>query len=280
MTEEVKYIDLRRILAESNSKMLKSLPDFIVGILSKIIRQNEMNHIMNKYKDDIGNEFLPKVIEELKLNVEVIGVENLPENGRCFFVSNHPFGIADGLILTRIITRKYGTVRAIANDAFMHVPQLRPFIAVVNVFEGSSRDYIQALEEVYTQDVPISHFPAGEVSRRYHGKVQDRDWQKSFITKAISSKRDVVPLCFEGRNSNLFFFIFIVRTFLGIKTNLELMLLPSELFKKRNQTIRVRIGKPIPWQTFDKSYSHFEWAQWVKKVTYGMWENSSKSKVA
>ncbi|MCK9627473.1 MAG: 1-acyl-sn-glycerol-3-phosphate acyltransferase [Bacteroidales bacterium] len=280
MTDPVKYIDIKRILAGSGSKRLNSLPDFITRIIAKIICQDEMNRIMNKFRDKIGNEFLPEVINELKINIEVTGIENLPENGRCFFVANHPFGILDGLILTRIITRKYGSVKAIANEAFLYVPQLRPFIAAVNVFEGSPRDYLQALEEVYQQDVPISHFPSGEVSRRYHGKFQDCDWQKSFITKSVSSQRDVVPIRFEGRNSNLFFFIYIFRNLFGIKANIELILLPSELFRKKGQTIRVIIGKPIPWKTFDKTHSHFEWAQRVKDVVYSMKSCNTKFKVA
>ena len=280
MTDSVKYIDIKRVLAGSGSKRLSSLPDFITGIIARIICQDEMNRIMNKYKDKIGKEFLPAVIDELQVNIEVTGIENLPENGRCFFVANHPFGILDGLILTRIITRKYGSVKAIANEAFLYVPQLRPFIAAVNVFDGSSRDYLQALEEVYQQDVPISHFPSGEVSRRYHGKFQDCDWQKSFITKSISSQRDVVPIRFEGRNSNLFFFIYIFRNFFGIKANIELILLPSELFRKKGRTVRVIVGKPIPWQTFDKTHSHFVWAQRVKGVVYAMKSCSTIVKVA
>jgi len=280
MTDSVKYIDIKRVLAGSGSKRLSSLPDFITGIIARIICQDEMNRIMNKYKDKIGKEFLPAVIDELQVNIEVTGIENLPENGRCFFVANHPFGILDGLILTRIITRKYGSVKAIANEAFLYVPQLRPFIAAVNVFDGSSRDYLQALEEVYQQDVPISHFPSGEVSRRYHGKFQDCDWQKSFITKSISSRRDVVPIRFEGRNSNLFFFIYIFRNFFGIKANIELILLPSELFRKKGRTVRVIVGKPIPWQTFDKTHSHFEWAQRVKGVVYALKSCSTIVKVA
>lgn len=280
MTDSVKYIDIKRVLAGSGSKMLSSLPDFITRIIAVIICEEQMNRIMNKYRDKIGKEFLPAVIDELQVKIEVTGIENLPENGRCFFVANHPFGILDGLILTRIITRKYGSVKAIANEAFLYVPQLRPFIAAVNVFDGSSRDYLQALEEVYRQDEPISHFPSGEVSRRYHGKFQDCDWQKSFITKSISSRRDVVPIRFEGRNSNLFLFIYIFRNLFGIKANIELILLPRELFRKKGKTVRVIIGKPIPWQTFDKTHSHFEWAQRVKGVVYSMKSCNSKAKVA
>ena len=156
----------------------------------------------------------------------------------------------------------------------MLIPQLHPFIAAVNVFEGSSKEYLKALDETYYTEVPITHFPAGEVSRLYKGKVQDTKWQKSFITKSISSNRDIVPIYFHGRNSNLFYTIFLLRRLFGINVNLELILLPSEFFKKRNKTIKVKIGKPIPYQTFDKSLSHWDWAQNVRKRLYSLSDNN------
>ncbi len=268
MPQEVKYIDIRRVIKESDSVILKKLPDFVISAIIMIVRQNEMNRILNKYSNDIGKDFLPKIIEEFNLNLEIDGLENLPENGRCFFVSNHPFGIIDGLVLTRIITQKYGNVKSIANEAFLKIPQLTPFIAAVNVFGQSSKEYVAALDEIYKADFPISHFPSGEVSRVYDGKIQDNVWQKSFITKAISSKRDIVPFHFHGRNSNLFYTIFLIRKVFGIKADIELILLPHEMFKKRNKTIKVQIGKPIPWHTFDKTHSHAEWARKVQSESY------------
>jgi putative hemolysin len=134
----------------------------------------------------------------------------------------------------------------------------------------SSKAYVAELEKVYQSEVPITHFPAGEVSRRYNGKLQDRAWQKSFITRAISCQRDIVPFYFNGRNSNLFIGINLVRRAFGIKTNIELVLLPREMFLKRNKTIRFKIGKPIPWQKFDKSLRHVQWAQKVKEHVYNM----------
>ena len=242
--EEIKYIDIAKIIAGSDSKLLKKLPGFIVKIVARIVKEKELNYYLNKFSDFNGVDFLPKVLEELNLNLIIEGKENLPDNSRCFFAANHPFGIVDGLILTHTVSQKYGTLKAIGNDAFMFVPQLRPLIAAVNVFGRSPKEYFKALDETYNSDIAITHFPAGLVSRRFHGKVQDSPWQKSFITKAISSKRDIVPFYFYGRNSNLFYAIFMVRSFLRIKANIELMLLPSELFNKKNATIRVKIGKP------------------------------------
>jgi len=264
----IKYIDIAKIIKESNSNVLKKLPLFVVQLVAKIIKQNEMNRLLNKYSKYEGVSFLPKIIEEFNLTLQIEGEENLPENGKCFFAANHPFGVIDGLIITHIVSSKYGTLKAIGNDAFMFLPQLRPLIAAVNVYGQSSKEYVKALDTVYNSDIPITHFPAGEVSRKYNGKIQDTKWQKSFITKSIVSKRDIVPIHFFGRNSRLFYFINSIRQILGIKLNIELMLLPREMFRKRNKTIQVAIGKPISYKSFNDSLTHNEWAQEIRLKAY------------
>lgn len=263
-----KYIDLCANIRAGKSNFLKKLPHFVVRFLEKIIWQDEMNDILWRFRDCKGIEFHHNVAAELNLKFEIKGLENLPENGRCFFVANHPFGILDGLTLTRIVLEKYGDLRAIGNDAFMLIPNLRPYIAQVNVYGQTARQSVEALEANYRSDLPITHFPAGEVSRRYHGRIQDCDWQKSFITKAISCQRNIVPFHFHGRNSLLFYAVNLLRKTIGLKMNLELALLPSEFFRKRNATVRVTIGKPIPWQEFDHSRTAMEWAQEVKRRVY------------
>jgi len=268
--KDILFIDIAKIVKESDSALLKRLPPFVVNILANIVMQDELNEVLTKYKDDLGFDFLEKMIAELNLNLEIEGQENLPEKERCFFAANHPFGIIDGLVLTHTVYSKYHHLQAIANDAFKFIPQLNPFITEVNVFGASSKDHVKALNDLYASNSPITHFPAGEVSRKYHGKIQDAEWQKSFISKSISSQRDIVPILFQGKNSRLFYFVFNLRRLLGIQLNLELILLPREMFKSKNKTIRVKIGKPISYQSFDKSKSHFEWAQIVRDKVYDL----------
>ena len=269
----MEYINIATIIKKGDSRKLKRIPEFVIKWIEKIIRQEKLNQILTKYSDYEGLEFLPKIIEEFNITIEVDGIENLPENGRCFFLSNHPFGIIDGLVLTSIVADKYHVLKSIGNEVFMYVPHLKPLIAAVSVFGKNSRDYISVLENIYDSDDPITHFPAGRVSRTYNGKIQDCQWQKSFITKAISFKRDVVPFYFYGRNSSLFHCISVVRRVFGIKTNIELILLPHEMFRKKNKTIKVKIGKPIPYQKFDKTCSHWDWADKVRRYVYDLEHN-------
>jgi len=205
MTATKEYVNIHRLIKASDSKLLKRLPNFIIYLIKLIIRQNEINRILSDYADYDGVEFLSKIIDELNIKIEIDGMENLPKNGKCFFVSNHPYGFVDGLILTKIIGDKYGDFRAIGNEVFILIPHLKSKIAAVNVFGKNPKQYILDLEKVFASNLPITHFPAGLVSRIKERKIEDRDWQKAFITKAIEHQRNVVPIFFYGRNSRLFF---------------------------------------------------------------------------
>lgn len=270
---QVMYVNLEKSLRESNSGFLKKLPGAAVSLLKWIIDQKKLNETLNKFGHLEGLAFLDAMLAEMNLTIEITGKENLPENGRCFFAANHPFGILDGLILTHTIATKYGNLTAIANDAFMLIPQLKPFITEVNVYGTSSKDRIRALNQMYASDLPITHFPAGEVSRVYNKDIQDAPWQKSFIKKSIEHQRDIVPIYFEGKNSKLFYSIFKLRRAIGLDMNIELMLLPREFFKKRNKTIQVHIGKPISYKHFTSEHSHEEWAQGVRAEVYELAHN-------
>jgi putative hemolysin len=270
---ETEYINIKVLAKESESRLLRKLPDFAYFLLEKIIQQDRMNEILDKYADCNGPDFLERVLGDMNIRINAEGLDNLPQHSRCIFVANHPFGIADGLILTYIVSQKYGSLKAIGNNAFQLIPQLKPIITAVNVFGKNSRDYLKEIENVYNSDVAITHFPAGLVSRNRRLNVIDREWQKSFITKAVEHQRDIVPIYFEGTNSWLFYTIHSIRSLLGIKTNYELMLIPREFFNKQNKLINVKIGKPVPYATFDKSKTHVQWAQWMKESLYALRKN-------
>lgn len=275
MPEIRNLINVKELVKSSDSRLLQRLPGFVLNGIISIVRQDEINRILTKYSDSVGVDFLEEIRNEFNISIAIEGFENLPEDGRCFFVANHPFGFADGLALTRIVAEKYGTLKAVGNELFLLVPQLRPLIAAVNVFGSgdSYRKYLLDLENVYNSDVPVTHFPSGEVSRIKSGKIQDKDWEKSFISKAVSCKRNIVPIYIRGKNSLLFYLVFSCRKVIGIHANLETVLLPREFFNKRNKTIWVKIGAPVPYATFDKTRTRSEWARWMKSLVYHLKDN-------
>jgi putative hemolysin len=273
----MKHIDIESTLKESGSATLKKLPRFVFALLRKIIKEDEMNQILDKYGKLETREFLTKIIRDFKLDVQLKGLENLPETSRCFFAGNHPYGILDGLLITHTVSGKYGSLKAIGNDAFMFIPPLRPFIAAVNVYGRNQKDVVRQLEDLFASGSAITHFPAGEVSRFYKGRIQDTHWQKSFITKSVTHKRLIVPFYFKGRNSNLFYSIYLLRKLFFIKANVELILLPREIFKKQGKKVEVTIGKPISFESFDNRFNHNDWCRKVRDYTYSLKKNPDDS---
>ena len=111
-------------------------------------------------------------------------------------------------------------------------------------------------------------FPAGLCSRRQNGVIKDLEWKKTFVVKSVETQRDVVPMHFEGRNSDFFYNLANICKFLGLKVNIAMLYLADEMLKNRHKTFTLTIGKPISWQTFDKSKTPSQWAQFVKDVVY------------
>jgi putative hemolysin len=273
----MRFIDIERLIRESDNNALKNLPRVAIWFLRIILREKSLNKILGKYQDLEGKSFEDKILEEFKLKLLIKGMENLPENGRCIFCANHPFGILDGLILTNTVASSYGKLKAIGNDAFYLIPALRPFIFTVNVYGMNTKNKFAELNNLYATDFPITHFPSGEVSRKYSGKIQDCEWQKSFISKAVVHQRDIVPFYFKGNNSNLFYFVHWFRKKIGLHLNLELVLLPREIFKKRGKKIEVFIGKPIPYTCLDNSRSPRDWTRLIREYTYELGTGSNLS---
>lgn len=90
--------------------------------------------------------------------------------------------------------------------------------------------------------------PAGLCSRRIKGSVCDLPWKPSFVKNAIESRRDIVPVYFEGKLSNFFYNLSSIRTALGIKANIEMLYLADEMFSQRGRHFDIYFGEPVPWQ--------------------------------
>jgi putative hemolysin len=263
-------IDIEKVFASKSEKLAKLLPGFIIRYLKRIIHQDEINDFLSKNYQKQGIEFADSVLEELNISFKIEGLENIDKNGRYLFASNHPLGGPDGIILISIFGKEFTNIKFLVNDLLMNVGNLSDIFIPINKHGGQAKAAAIQLENAYQSDATILTFPAGLVSRKQKGKIEDLEWKKSFIVKSIKHKRDIVPIHIDGRNSNFFYNLANLRKFLRLKSNLEMLYLPNELFKQRGKTFTVRIGKPIPHQTFNKSKSYDKWAQLIKKETYNL----------
>ncbi|OAV67128.1 Acyltransferase [Bacteroidales bacterium Barb6XT] len=265
-----KYIDIRQILQTKTPSIAGKIPGFLVNYLIRIVHQDEVNHILNKYHDKDGVAFMLALIDYFDLRLELEGEENIPDGGRFIFASNHPLGGMDGICLSAVLGKRFnGKVQCPVNDLLLFIPQLRSICIPVNKHGRQARETAVQTEETYASDSQIITFPAGLCSRKIKGKIIDLEWKKSFIQKAVNYRRDVVPVRFEGTNSRFFYTLANLRLALGIKTNLEMLYLADEFFRSRHSTYRISFGKPIPWQSF-AGKNPAEQAARVKAAAYNL----------
>jgi putative hemolysin len=226
------------------------LPKFVMNYLKKIVHQDEVNEILTTYGHEYrGLPFNRKVLEHLNINYTIVNSDNLPpREGRYIFASNHPLGGLDGIVLIDLIGEYYGEVKFIVNDLLMYLTPLRDVFAPVNKHGRQSTDYVKIIDELYCSDKQVLYFPAGLCSRKIKNEIVDLEWKKSFVVKAIKYKRDVVPMFFDGRNSNFFYNLANIRKSLGIKANIEMLYLSDEMFRQKNTRFTIKIGKSIPYQ--------------------------------
>ena len=263
-------IDIDKILREKASKHYKYIPKFIISYLKRIVHQDELNVFLRESRDKVGVDFLEASLRFLDAKIDVKGAENLPpKDGLYTFVSNHPLGGQDGVALGYVLGKHYeGKVKYLVNDLLMNLHGLAPLCIPINKTGRQSKDFPKMVEAGFNSDNQLIMFPAGICSRRQNGVIRDLEWKKTFIVKSVQSHRDIVPIHFEGRNSNFFYNLANICKALGIKFNIAMLYLADEMLKNRHKTFTVSIGKPIPWQTFNKAKSPAQWAQYVKDIVY------------
>ena len=265
-------IDIDDIIRSKMGAKKKYVPRPLIAWLKRIIHQDEVNRYLWDSRHKTGTEWLEECVRYLDMTLDVVGTGNLPDknDGRLYtFVSNHPLGGEDGVALGAIIGRHYdGRFRYLVNDLLMNLPGLAPLCIPINKTGSQSRSFPAMVEQGFRSDNHILMFPAGICSRRHGGVVRDVAWKKTFITKSVEYRRDVVPIHFGGRNSDFFYRLANFSDKYIRKVNIAMLFLVDEMYKNAHKTFRVAIGEPIPWQTFDKSRTPAEWAEFVKDRVY------------
>ncbi len=265
---DYKPIEVRALFADKNPRLAPIIPGFVYKYLKRVLALDFTNELLRRHGHKKNLEFAQAVLKDFNVTVDVVGRENLPDTGRNIFVSNHPLGGFDGGIITRELGEKYEKINFLVNDILMNVTNMDGVFVPINKHGAQAMKNVRFIDTIYQSDNQVISFPFGLVSRRRKGVIEDLVWHKSFISKAVQHKRNVITIHVSGRCSNFFYNLSNVRKFFGIKANLEMFYLPSETFKHRNNHYQITFGKPIPWETFDKRHRPIEWAEMIRKYCY------------
>lgn len=268
-----KTIDARQLIRDRNPRLERLLPGCIIRYLRKILHEKEINATLYANREKHGVDMVNAVLADFGATIVVKGIENLEGQHRFLLVANHPLGGLDGLALIATVGRIKPPIRFPVNDFLLYLPNIRELFIPINKVGAQSTAGVKALEAAFASDDNILYFPAGLASRKIKGKVVDLEWKKTFVQKARSHQRNVIPVHVSGQNSKRFYRLANWRKRLRIKVNIEMMFLSDEMYRQKGQQITLTFGKPIPYASFDKSKKDIEWANFVKQIVYNLPQN-------
>lgn len=237
------YDDIRQIVPFFDGKPR------LVAALQWLLDIDKVNEAHSHNCETPGVPFTEGLLAELNVKRVVRGEEHLEamKDGAFITVSNHPFGAMDGIMLINLVGKHRPDMKVMVNMILNYIQAMRPnFIAVDALASDdpakqavSRRGMLEAIRHVRDGHV-LSFFPAGAVSKfTSQLRIQDREWQPSVIRLIKKLRVPVVPIYFHGHNSFLF-------NLLGvIDWRLRTLKLPSEVFRSKNRTFRISVGRPI-----------------------------------
>ena len=237
----------------------------------------------NGYENDVlaGEDFWSVMVDRYGLDLRLLdgALEAIPKTGPLILVSNHPFGILDGLMMGHILQQVRGDFRILANSVFTKSQDLNRIVLPISFDENKDAVRLnlktRATALKYLENGgAMGVFPGGTVSTSatHFSKPMDPAW-RSFTAKMIAkSGATVVPIYFHGANSRLF------QIASHLHTTLRLGLLIHEFKTKIDAPVEVSIGAPIsPERLAEFGGASKDLMDFLRKETYDLSPLSNNS---
>lgn len=182
---------------------------------------------------------------ELALDVRIEGGDQVPADGPVLIVSNHPTGIADGVVVFDALCNLRPDLLMFANrDAIRIAPGLEDLVIPVEWVPGQrtrarTRETLAGTRRALGTGRALVMFPSGRLAFMADGVLRERPWLPTAVGLARRHGVPIVPMYIEGRNSRLFYL------FSRISDQLRDITLFHEVLNKRGTGYRVRFAEAI-----------------------------------
>lgn len=250
VTGAIYMINVQKAMVSKYPKlgaMPKPILSPLFGAIKRVIHQNDINTFLAEQEQAGPFAFVEAVLDYFQFSYKFSSnqIENIPSSGRVVIIANHPLGALDALSLIHLVKRVRSDIKVVANDVLGKIDQLKPILVGVDAFgEHISKASIKQIHQSLQNEEALIIFPSGEVSRARPNGVKDTKWHRGFLNFALKNNAPILPIHIHAKNSTLFY------TISSINKQLSAILLPHEMFKKRNGSLEFTIGESIPYKSF------------------------------
>ena len=266
----MREINIRELIDSRYPAFFKNKPVIFKKVLietfERILHIHEINRFLHTHPESKDVEFIDDIFEYLNFSFRIANkdIKRIPSEGRLICVANHPIGSLDSLSLIKAVSEIRSDVKIIANDILLEIENIENLILPFNLESGNAqRKNVRAIGEALEKEQAVIMFPAAEVSRLKFLTVRDSKWHKGALYFSRKYNAPILPVYINAKNS-VFFYIFSV-----LHRRLSTALLSHELFNKKNKTINITIGDPIPPQAFTSTYINDKYqTKLLKKHVY------------
>ena len=186
-----------------------------VRVVENLTGRPRLIRMAQGYEQDVarGEDFWAVMLRKYGIDLQVIAgaLENIPREGPLVLVSNHPFGILDGMVMGHVLAKTRGDFRILAHNVFQRAEEINRVILPISFDQTKEALRLnlntrkQALEYL-GQGGAIGIFPGGSVSTS-NGPFKtpmDPRWRRFTAKLVAKSGATVVPIFFDGANGRLF----------------------------------------------------------------------------
>ncbi len=221
-----------------------------------------------------GEGFFDSAIRLLNINInyDTEALSAVPKTGPVIFVSNHPYGVLDGITLTWLALKARPDTKVLANDVLCQSPEAAKHLlpvafAPVPQSLATNVKTRMAAQEWLKQGHAIGIFPGGGVStteKPFQKQAIDLPWAPFTAKLVRCSGATVVPVFFTGQNSRLFQIVS------HLSLTLRLSLVFRETARRIGTDLGVRIGKPTPFEEISHLTNREDLILELRKRTFGL----------
>jgi putative hemolysin len=222
------------------------LPGPLASAVNHFLQIDRLEDLYARASAEQG--FVRRLLEDLQVQVNVTAAdfEKIPRSGPVVAVSNHPFGILDGVMLADLLTRARPDVRILTNQLLGELPELARLCIFIDPFENpesrltNGRALKQAVKHLRSGGMLLI-FPAGEVSHFDLKKraICDPEWNPTAARLIRITRAKSLPILIHGANGVPFQVLGMVHP------RLRTAALPVEMLNKQGKSVEIRIGGAI-----------------------------------